>query len=407
MAATPRSLPSERFIIGFLASLSMLLAFGIDTALPAFDEIRDAYHLASGSGEVSLIVTLYILGLACGQPFYGPLTDRFGRRPILVASLAIYVAGALGASLAPTFSWLLVSRLVWGIGAAGPNVLSTAIARDLYHGDQMARVLSLVMAVFLIGPTIAPLIGEGLLLTGVWQTVFLIPVGLAALVTIGAWRFPETHPPENRRPIDFRSVASGYRIVFTNRTSAGYIAAMVFSFGAFFVFLGSSQPIIDEIYGRPEWFAFTFAAIAAVNGLFIFASSRIVERVGAATLAAGAYIGLTTAYAVMLLAALGSGGVPPFGVWVGLVTVTGTLATLISTTGISLALQPMARLAGTAAAARGLATQGGGALLAALVDRQISDTVTPMAVGGLIYGVLGLGCLGWARGGSPHDRCGD
>jgi len=390
----------ERGVIAYLAFLSFLLAFGIDTVLPAFDEIRSEFSLSSGSGQVSLLVTFYFFGLAVGQPLYGPVADRFGRKPVLYASLGLYTLGALGASVAPSFSWVLVARLVWGIGAAGPSVLSHAIARDLYDGDQMARVLALVMAAFLIGPTISPLIGEGLLLSGHWQAVFVAAV-LLALIAVGWVRhFGETLPAENRRPLDFRSTARGYRTVFSNRSTAGYILAMVFSDGAFYVFLGSSQPIVDVIYGHKNWFALTFAAISAVNGTFIWLSSRLVARVGAAKLVRRAYLGLTATFAVLLVTTLATNGVPPFFVWVALITATSTFSTMVTTSGVSLALQPMSRLAGTAAAARGLATQGGGALLAALVDRQITNTVTPMAVGGVIFGVIGLGFLWWAEGGS-------
>ena len=175
---------------------------------------------------------------------------------------------------------------------------------------------------------------------------------------------------------------------------------MVFSYGAFFVFLGSSQPIVDEVYGRPGWFAATFACTSAVNGFCVWHASRHVHRIGAARLALLAYGTNASGFAVMLVAALTSDGVPPFVVWAVLITVTSTSSTLVSTTAISLAQQPMERIAGTAAALRGTFTLGFGSLLASLVDRQIVDTITPMAVGGTIYCGVGLIILLWARGGS-------
>ncbi|MEO0493709.1 MAG: hypothetical protein AAF081_09855, partial [Actinomycetota bacterium] len=173
-----------------------------------------------------------------------------------------------------------------------------------------------------------------------------------------------------------------------------------FSFGAFFVFLGSSQPIVDEVYGRPGWFAATFAGVSAVNGLCVWQASRHVHRIGAARIALLAYIANLVAYLVMLAAALATDGVPAFLVWAVLVTVTSTAGTLVSTTAISLALQPMERIAGTAAALRGTFTLGLGSVLASQVDRQIVDTITPMAVGGALYCAIGLAILLWARGGS-------
>ena len=129
---------SEAGVVAYLGFTSALLAIGIDTALPAFDEIREEFSLADGSGEVSLVVTAYFLGMAAGQLPMGPLSDRFGRRPVLLASFALYLIGALGATLAPSFGILLGARFLWGLGAAGPAVIGNAIARDLYSGDQMA-----------------------------------------------------------------------------------------------------------------------------------------------------------------------------------------------------------------------------------------------------------------------------
>ena len=391
---------SEAVVVAYLGFIGALLAFGIDTALPAFDEIRDEFGLADGSGEVSLIVTAYFLGMAAGQLPVGPLSDRFGRRPILLGSLALYIAGAIGATLAGDFETVLASRFIWGIGASGPAVISYAIARDLYDGDQMARVLSLVMAVFLVGPTVAPLIGEGLIALLPWQAVF---AGAAVLVGVGViWTlgFDESLPVERRRPIQPASIGRAIRTTLTHRASTGYLAAMTFSYGAFFVFLGSSQPIVDEVYGRPEWFAATFAVVSAIQGVSVWRVSRIVERVGTARVARLAYLTNLVAYVLLTVAAIATDGVPAFGVWVVLIALASTAGTIVSTSAVSLNLQPMERIAGTAAAVRGVATLGLGSVLASFIDRQIDDTITPMAVGGLLYCAIGLAILLWAERGS-------
>ena len=391
---------SEAAVVVYLGFIGALLAFGIDTALPAFDEIRDEFDLADGSGEVSLVVTFYFLGMAAGQLPVGPLSDRFGRRPVLLGSLVLYIAGAIGASAAPDFDSVLVSRFIWGIGASGPAVISYAIARDLYEGDQMARVLSLVMAVFLIGPTIAPLIGEVLIVVFPWQAVFAAAAVLAVIGGLWTVRFGESLPADRRRPIEPRSTGRALRTTLTHRASTGYLAAMVFSYGAFFVFLGSSQPIVDEIYGRPEWFAVTFGVVSAVQGISVWQVSRRVERIGTARVARIAYLTNLASYVVLTVAALASDGVPAFGVWVVIITIASTAGTIVSTTAVSLNLQPMERIAGAASAMRGVATLGLGSVLASVIDRQIDDSITPMAVGGLVYCTIGLGLLLWAEGGS-------
>lgn len=387
-------------VVAYLGFVGALLAFGIDTALPAFDEIRAHFATDRSSVDVSLIVTAYFLGMATGQLPVGPIADRFGRRPVLLCSLFLYGLGAVGASLAPTFSLLLVCRFVWGLAAAGPVVVSNAIARDLYDGDQLARVLSLVMAVFLIGPTVAPLIGEALVSTGHWPLVFLLGAALAAVGFIWTLSFPETLPEARRRPIDGQALRRGLTTALTHRASTGYTVAMVFSYGAFFTFLGSSQPIVDEVYERGSLFPITFATVSAINGSCVWLTSRVMHRFGAKTIARIAYLITLGAYGAMTLAAVTHHGVPPFLVWAGLVTVTSTASTVVTTTATSLTLEPMERIAGTAAALRGLLTLGIGSLLASFVDHQIRSTITPMAVGGLIYCALGMVVLLWAERGS-------
>lgn len=396
----PATARSEALVVAYLGFTGALLAFGIDTALPAFDEIRERFDLADGSGEVSLVVTAYFLGMAAGQLPVGPLSDRFGRIPVLQVSLALYILGAIGATLSTDYDAVLASRFVWGIGASGPAVISYAIARDLYDGDQMARVLSLVMAVFLIGPTVAPLIGEGLIAVLPWQAVFGAAAVLALIGMVWTARFGESHPPELRRPIEPASIGRAVRTTLTHRASTGYLAAMVFSYGSFFIFLGSSQPIVDEIYGRPEWFAATFGFVSAVQGITVWLVSRRVEDFGAERVATVSYAVNVVAYVVLTVAAVLADGVPPFVVWVLVITLASTAGTIVSTTAVSLNLQPMERIAGTAAAVRGVATLGVGSVLASVIDRQISDTITPMAVGGLLYCLVGFGILLWARGGS-------
>lgn len=391
---------SDAVVVAYLGFIGALLAFGIDTALPAFDEIREEFDLADGSGEVSLVVTFYFLGMAAGQLPIGPLSDRFGRRPILLGSLVLYIAGAVGAAFADDYATVLASRFVWGIGASGPAVISYAIARDLYDGDQMARVLSLVMAVFLVGPTVAPLIGEGLIAVLPWQAVFGGAAVLAMAGVLWTLRFEESLPVERRRPIQPASIGRAIRTTLTHRASTGYLAAMTFSYGAFFVFLGSSQPIVDEVYGRPGWFAVTFAAVSAIQGVSVWRVSRIVERVGTRRMARLAYLTNLSAYALLTVAALAADGIPPFGIWIALIALASTAGTIVSTAAVSLNLQPMERIAGTAAAVRGVATLGLGSVLASFIDRQIDDTITPMAIGGLLYCAIGSGILLWAERGS-------
>ncbi len=387
-------------VIPFLAFLGILLAFGIDVALPAFDEIRSGFQLDSSGNSVSLVVTVYFIGLAFGQLIYGPFSDRFGRIPALQVGLTLYAIGALAAALAPSFGFLLAARLVWGLGAAGPGALRVAIARDLFDGDDMARIVTIVTAVFMIGPIFVPVVGEGLLLLGPWQIVFYAGLVLAVIASGWAARFGESLPVERRRTLAFRPIYDTARVVFSNRTTMGYIAAQTFSGAAFFVYLGSSQPIIDRIYGRADQFAFIFGGLGLVMVLFLLVNDRLIRRFGTFTMVRIAGRAVLILSLVGLALSLTTDGVPPIGWWLVWAALCNALIITLSPMCSALALAPMGDKAGMASAILGAITVAGGALLAAVVDSQIVDTVTPMAVGYVVYSLLMVGSIRWANTGA-------
>lgn len=388
---------SEREVIAYLAFLGILLAFGIDTALPAFDELRPAFGLTEGDNQITLIITLYLLGQAFGQLVYGPFADRFGRVPVLRFGIAVYALGAIGSAAASNLELLFASRLVWGFGAAAPAVLRGAIARDLYEGNEMARVVSIMMAFFMIGPVLAPLFGQGVLALGSWEWVFLSALLLAAAALAWSFRFGETLAPEHRRELDLASIGTGFRIVLTNRTTLGYTLAMTFGFGSFFIFLGSAQPIFDTIYDREGQFAVLFGLVSITMGVGFYVVNRFIERVGAHRVAVVAASVSVASTAVLTVVSLTSDGTPGFWTWLVFMALANTFVTLLTPTCSALALEPMGELAGTASAVMGFLTTAGGSLLAAVVDAQIDGTVTPMAVAYTGYGLVALVLLNWAR----------
>ncbi len=376
------------------------MAFGIDSSLPAFEELRSEFDLRDGSGEVSLVVTAYFLGMAAGQIVWGLSSDRIGRRLALLGGLSLYGIGAAGSAFAGSMNMLLLARFVWGLGAAGPSVLRNSIARDLYSGDRLARVTSLTMAIFLIGPAIAPSVGELILLTGEWRFVFAAAVPLAFVAVVWTIRFGETLAPENARPVDLASIRRGSAAFFRTRTTIGYSASTTLASGAFFIFLGSGQPIVDEIYGYGDWFALVFFGIAAFIGITVWTSSRYISRFGADRVGAIATTVMVATAAVFLVTCLVTDGRPPFAVWFALVMVFAAFTTVSTPAFIAMAMTPMAKVAGLASALNGVMTIGIASLLAVVFDRMIDDTVTPMAAGFLLYSSLAFLVAAWARGGS-------
>lgn len=390
----------EPAVVAYLAFLGVILAFGIDASLPSFDQLRTEFGLADGSGEVSLVVTTYFLGMATGQMVWGLLADRFGRRVGVIAGLVLYGVGALGAAAAGGFAMLLVARTIWGLGAAAPAVLRTSIARDLYSGDQLARITSFAMAVFLIGPAIAPSVGEAVLLVGSWRLVFAAAVPLAVVGIVWAGWFGETLAPENARRLDARTSVEGIRVFLGSRAAAGFTVAVMLGHGGFFIYLGSGQPVIDEIYGLGDWFALIFAGTAAAIATAVLIASRLIRRHGAQPVASVAAVMTVIIGGIFLLVALATDGTPPFWFWYVSVTAFSAMTMVTIPAYSALAMTPMARVAGTAGGVFGLMTIGGGSLLAAVFDRQVDTTVTPMATGFVLYASGSLAMMRWARAGS-------
>lgn len=351
---------------------------------------------------MSLVVTTYFLGIGAGQMFWGLLSDRYGRRPVLISGLVLYGLGAAGSAVSGNITMLLIARAVWGFGAAAPSVLRNSIARDIYSGDRLARITSVTMAIFLIGPAIAPSVGELILLGGSWRYVFATAVPLAVLGIHWTLRFGETLNPAHVRPISARTFAGGVRIFFGSRTTLGFTLSMMFASGAFFIYLGSGQPVIDEIYGLGGWFALLFAGTAASIATTVLAGSRLISRYGAHNVGGVASAATVAVASSFLGVALVGDGRPPFWFWYVAVTAFASFTTVTTPAFAALAMTPMARVAGVASGMNGLLVIGGGSLLAAIVDRRIADSVTPMAVGFLAYSIAAFAAMAWARGGSAE-----
>lgn len=393
MVSTPER--SEASVVRYLAALGILLAFGIDAALPAFDEI--VADLPGAEGRISLIGTVYILGMAAGQLVFGPVSDRFGRRNTLLAGISLYAIGGIAAALASSFTLLLIARSVWGLGAASAAGLRIAIARDLYEGDQMARVVTIVMAVFLIGPIIAPFVGEAILLGGSWRLVFTAAVVLGSALAFWTIRFGETLAQENRRPLTARPLFDAFRLIVRTRQTVAHILALTVYSGAFFVFLGSGQPIIDLIYGRGDQFALWFGVSGFVTVIALTINNRMIDRFGAARVLTTVSASAIAVSVAGLVVASASGGSMTFGVWIVWIVAINTHHTLITPLNNSFALEPMGAMAGTASALLGFVSLAGGALLASVVDARIDATVMPMIVANVAASIVGFVLIRWGR----------
>ncbi|RYE47090.1 MAG: MFS transporter, partial [Hyphomicrobiales bacterium] len=290
--------------IALMAALMALNALAIDVMLPALPYMGEALGVAN-ENERQYVVSSYMLGMGIAVLAFGPLSDRFGRRGPLLVGMGIYIVAAIAAIFAPTFGALLLLRFIQGMGAASVRVITMSVVRDRYSGRDMAEVMSLTFMVFMAIPIIAPGIGQILLLTGPWQTIFIFMGALAAAFWFWTYkRLPETLAMDKRRPLTLSGIATSFKIVFTNRPAISYGLAGMFLFGALFGFISSSQQIYVDIYGLGVYFPVAFAAMAGLMGVSSFTNARIVRRVGMRRLSHGAMLSFTLVSAIWLALAL-------------------------------------------------------------------------------------------------------
>ena len=383
----------------FTLMMSMVMAvtaLAIDMMLPAFGEMRASFGLADDSNTIALVVTLFLLGLGFGQPLWGPLSDALGRKTILYAGLGVYVLGAVGAALAPTLPLLLAARFVGGFGAAGPRVVSQGVVRDAFSGEAMAKVMSYVMAVFILIPIVAPSVGALVLAVGSWHMIFLVIAAFGIGVGIWALRLPETLPPARRLPLGFRRLGMAASRVLRSRFAMGLTVAQGVIFGFFASYLASSQLFIDDIYGLDSLFPFVFGAQAVVLGIGMLTNTRLLDRFGIRSILTGVFTTYVVMTLVLLTASVASGGAPPFWMFVAILTPILFAHSLLIPNLRSAALIPMGAIAGTAAAVIGSITTLGGAIVGAIIDRTYDGTLIPFAIGGVIAACIALGMFTWS-----------
>ena len=374
--------------IALMAALMALNALAIDVMLPALPYMGEALGIPN-ENERQFVVTSYMLGMGIAVLAFGPLTDRFGRRAPLLVGVGIYVVAAIVAAFAPSFAILLTLRFIQGMGAASVRVIATAVVRDRYSGREMAEVMSLTFMVFMAIPIIAPGVGQVLLLTGPWQSIFIF-MGLLALA-FWLWtyfRLPETLPVDKRRPLSLAGVVDGFRIVFTNRVAISYGLAGMFLFGALFGFITSAQQIYVDIYGLGVWFPAAFAAMAGLMAVSSFTNSRVVRRLGMRRLSHGAMLTFTGVSAIWLAFALS--GFLPLWLFFGLLCIIMFSFGWSASNMNSLSMEPLGAVAGTAASVFGFIQTVGGALIGSFVGQLFNGTTIPVAAGYFSMGAVSL-----------------
>ena len=383
-----------------LAGLLMALgALGIDGMLPALPAIeRDLGVLRPN--DVQYVVTALLLGLGLGQIVIGPLSDRIGRKPAMYASLIVFMAGCLVSVFAATFRLMITGRLLQGMGVAGPRVVTIALIRDQYEGREMARLMSFVMAVFILVPTIAPAVGQGILLLGGWRAIFaaFAATGATALLWFGL-RQPETLSPAHRRPFSPRTVGRGLLEILGIRSTVGYTLARAGTFAPLIAYISSAPQIFQEAYRTGALFPLWFGILALAIGCASVVNARLVMRVGMRRLAKTAAVSIALASALIWAPALVFGGLPPFWLFMAyLFVVFGCSGVLFGNLG-ALAMEPLGHLAGVGAAFVGSLSIFVAVPLGTLVGQSYDGTMYAQIAAFGVFGAATFAAIRWAEEG--------
>ncbi|WP_340107719.1 multidrug effflux MFS transporter [Pikeienuella sp. HZG-20] len=406
--AETRGLPRWE-LITLVASLMALNAAAIDIFIPALQNIGEALGV-DAENQRQFVITSYLAGFGAAQLIYGPLADRFGRRPVLFFGLGLYALGALAAVFSPTFGALLALRAVQGVGAAATRVIAVTVVRDCFGGRRMASVMSLVMMIFMAIPVIAPNIGQLIMLFGTWREIsFVVALFGVAVLVWSALRLPETLHPEDRRPLTVRHTAMAFRLVLSNRVAFGYTAATATIFGVLFAFINQAEQLYTEVYGIGPEFTLYFSGVAVLMSAASFLNSRLVGRFGMRRLAHGALIGFCLLSGFHLALAWMAGGATPFWLFYVLITPTFCLFGFIGTNFNALAMDPLGHVAGTASSVLGFGQTLGGGFIGAIIGYAYDGTIIPLFAGFFILSLCSLMLVAIAERGrlfEPHYSAG-
>ena len=397
--AAGRSMLSAGEFVPLIALLMALVALSIDAMLPALPEIGSDLGAAQRN-DAQLVVTALFLGLGFGQLLFGPLSDFIGRKPAICAGLVLFMAGCIVSILAPTFEAMLAGRVLQGIGVAAPRIVTVALVRDQYEGRRMARIMSFAMAVFILVPTLAPGLGQGILLIADWRFIFVTLFATAALS--GIWlmlRQPETLPAERRVRFSLRALAGSALEVLRNRQAVGYTLGIGFVFAPFVAYLSAAQQIYQDAYGVGALFPVYFGALALAFGASSLANGHLVMRYGMRRLSSVASVGLTLVSLASWAGTFAFDGLLPLWIFVvSLMLVFAAIGLLYGNLN-ALAMQPLGHIAGVGAALVALLSTLISVPLGGLIGYSFDGTLYALLGSFALFGAATFVAIQWAARG--------
>ncbi|MEM7197237.1 MAG: multidrug effflux MFS transporter [Pseudomonadota bacterium] len=391
---------SRTEFVALMAMITSIMALSIDAMLPALPDIAATFALTN-INDVQFVLVAMFAGFAFGQVFAGPLSDHFGRKPLIYFGFVIYIIGGILALIANDFLLLLFGRVCQGMGAGTVRIVSVALVRDCLSGRQMASIMSNIMAIFILVPTFAPFLGQVVLWFGHWRHIFAMLLGIAIIAAI--WfhlRMGETI--RTKRPLAVRSIKDGIVEALSDRVFVGYTVMSGLIFGAFMGYLNSAQQLFQVAYDTAEWFPAYFGMTALAIGAAGLFNARFVVAFGTEFMikyALCGMAGLSSCMAVFLLFA--SAPLWLFLLWVLLLFfAVGVLFGSLQ----ARALVSMGHIAGLTSALSGSLSTFLGLPLGWVVGAAFSGSIFPVVIGFAIISVCALILFGWIVRTSKSDE---
>jgi DHA1 family bicyclomycin/chloramphenicol resistance-like MFS transporter len=379
--------PAE--FIALSACTMTLTALGIDIMLPVFAELRKQFQLPSESTATAQIIVFFFMGQVA-QIIFGILSDRFGRLAILRVGFPLYIVGGIAAAFAPSLPIMFAARFVAGMGASAVMTTTIAGVRDRFVGDKMARVMSLILTIFLFTPILAPFLGIAILSVSSWKIVFLTPPLFAVFVFLWSLRLEESLLPAQRSSLIWKTIRHSLKQVISNRTFLRYTGATTILFAGLSCYVASSERIVSEIYHRPELFTWIFAGIGLLMSFCALLNSRLSSRFGAQRTLRWLLVAYTIIAAVLLLYSLSVGDPPGmFPFFIGVAALM-AINLAVEPNSSSLALEPMGKMAGMASAVYGTCFFFIGSSLGSIISALMVNGVLPLVIGFFAIGVFAL-----------------
>jgi DHA1 family bicyclomycin/chloramphenicol resistance-like MFS transporter len=380
---------SQAEFVVLMAALMSIVALSIDAVLPALPNIGEYLNLTDPNDNQK-IITMIFLGLGIGQLIFGPLSDSFGRKPIVYMGFIVFIIASIICITTRSFEMMIFGRILQGIGLASPRTMCIAMVRDTYSGDYMAKILSIVVMIFILVPVIAPTLGQVLMIYFDWKSIFLFTLVFGILVMFWFWlRQPETLKPKYKIPYRLTIFKTGTLEFFKIRSAVIYTILSGLFTGSFMVYLSTSQQIFENQYGLAEEFPLIFASLAVSVGLATFMNSQLVIKYGMRRIVHTAMISFIGVSLLFLLFFSRSSN-PSIEILVGFFALQFFTIGFLFGNLRALAMEPMGHIAGVGSALNGFISTVMAVPIANFIGGFVVDSVTPLFIGFSVCGVLSL-----------------